>query len=75
MKDGGELMSSSSPWALLRVALLGLVSIVGHELEYHYSFKILVTDHTRILRSTIIEKRLDSQNVDPLIFIPLQFLK
>ena len=31
---------------------------------------IVVTDHTQILRCGVIEKLIDSQNVDPLIFIP-----
>ena len=33
---------------------------------------LLVMDHTQILRSTLIEKQIDSQNVDPSIFIPVK---
>ena len=47
----------------------GLVSIVGRECK---SMAFLVTDHTQIIWSVIIEKWIDLQNVDPLIFIPLQ---
>ena len=35
---------------------------------------LLVTDHKQILRSAFIEKQIDSQNVDLLIFIRLQYI-
>ena len=35
---------------------------------------LLVTDHKRILRSAIMEKRIDSRNIDSLMIRSLQYL-